>query len=696
MTSHSETAQTAQQSDGADRGDQAANPIFPFCAIVGQERMKLALTVNAINPGIGGVLIRGEKGTAKSTAARSLAALLPRLDVVAGCPYSCAPDAPFSGCGFCAGADAQGRRRQAVQRQARLVELPVSATEEAVVGALDIEAALREGSRRFEPGLLAAAHRGILYIDEVNLLNDHVVDALLDSAAMGRNFVEREGISFAHPAQFLLIGTMNPEEGDLRPQFIDRFGLAVEIDHIRDAPLRAEVVRRRIAYESDPAAFRAAWADAEDAERRRIADAKALLPSVVLDDAMLTFIARLCAEHEVDGLRADIVIYKTAQTLAAYGGRASVVPDDVLAAAEMALLHRMRRQPFDDPELNRERLRQMGRELADAPPDDAPEPPPEPQNGNPPQSNAGDDATPQQQPDAGDSAAGADDEVFGAGEPYQVKPLNLAATDRRRRTSRGRRASSRVSDRRGRYVGAMPPEGKATDLAMDATLRAAAPHQLRRGARTDGNLALKVEPWDLRQKVRESRVGSLIVFVVDASGSMGAERRMTAAKGAVMSLLTDAYQRRERVAMIAFRGAGSELALPPTSSANLARERLANMPTGGRTPMARALADAHALVRRQRLRDPDAPPFIALVSDCAANVSMAGGDAFDEALAVCERLRQDKVHAAVLDPAPRANRFGLARQVADALGGMRIPLSELRSDSIRRAVRDSVGQMNTE
>ena len=241
-------------------------------------------------------------------------------------------------------------------RQARLVELPVSATEEAVVGKLDIEVAIREGRRSFEPGLLASAHRGILYIDEVNLLNDHVVDVLLDSAAMGRNFVEREGISFSHPARFLLIGTMNPEEGDLRPQFIDRFGLAVEIEHIRDAERRAEVVRRRIAYEGDPDTFSEDWGREEKAERRRITDAMALLPSVTLDDGVLTFIARLCAEHEVDGLRADIVIYKASQTFAAYEGRTTVTPDDVLKVAEMALLHRMRRQPFDDPELDSEQL----------------------------------------------------------------------------------------------------------------------------------------------------------------------------------------------------------------------------------------------------------------------------------------------------------------------------------------------------
>ncbi len=644
--------------------------IFPFSAIVGQERMKLALILNAINPAIGGVLIRGEKGTAKSTAARSLAALLPQIEVVTGCPYSCEPTAPFAGCDFCA-----GEQRRAVGRQVRLVELPVSATEEAVVGTLDIEAAIREGSRRFEPGLLAAAHRGILYIDEVNLLNDHVVDVLLDSAAMGRNFVEREGISFSHPAQFLLIGTMNPEEGDLRPQFIDRFGLAVEIDHIRDAERRADVIRRRIAYESAPGAFQEGWSDTEATERKRIADAKALLPSVTVDDAILTFIARLCAEHEVDGLRADIVIYKAAQTLAAYRGRSSVTPDDVLTVAEMALLHRMRRQPFDDPEMNRDKLQDMAHDLL----------PPHQDTSKP---DMGDVTPPEAPHDNQQPEDGADEDVFGIGESFQVKPLNLDALDRRARASHGRRTVSRVRDHRGRYVGAMLPDGKVTDLAVDATVRAASPFQVRRAAYTDGNLALNVEPWDLRQKVRESRVGNLVVFLLDSSGSMGARQRMVAAKGAVISLLMDAYQRRDRVAMIAFRGAKSEVALPPTGSPKLARQRLDDMPTGGRTPLAQALADAHKLIQQQQRRSPDTPPLLTIVSDCRANVGMSGGnDPYEDALRICEAIRQDKVHSIVLDPAPLSNRFGLVERVADALGGEYIPLNELRADAIRAAVR---------
>ena len=654
--------------------NNAQDTIFPFSAIVGQERMKLALILNAINPAIGGVLIRGEKGTAKSTAARSLAALLPDIEIVTGCPYSCEPSSPFEGCDFCA-----GDQGHAVRRQARLVELPVSATEEAVVGKLDIEVAIREGRRSFEPGLLASAHRGILYIDEVNLLNDHVVDVLLDSAAMGRNFVEREGISFSHPARFLLIGTMNPEEGDLRPQFIDRFGLAVEIEHIRDAERRAEVVRRRMAYEGDPDTFSEDWGREEKAERRRITDATALLPSVTLDDGVLTFIARLCAEHDVDGLRADIVIYKASQTFAAYEGRTTVTPDDVLKVAEMALLHRMRRQPFDDPELDGEQLREMAQQIMDSQ---------QPLTSEPELG----DATPPDQPQSDENSHnGMDEDVFGTGDPFKVRALNLDALDGKQRASHGRRTTSRVRDRRGRYVGAEIPQDGISDLALDATLRAASPFQVRRRAYTENNLALKLEPWDLREKIRESRVGNLVVFLVDSSGSMGARQRMVAAKGAVISLLMDAYQRRDRVAMIAFRGTTSEVVLPPTDSPKLAQQRLDNLPTGGRTPMAQALADAQKLIRQQRQRSPDTPPLLVVVSDCRANVGLRNGiqdaDPFEQALRVCESLRQDEVQSIALDPAPRSNRFGLAQRIADTLGGEYIPLDELRATAISSAVR---------
>ncbi|MXX53973.1 MAG: VWA domain-containing protein, partial [Dehalococcoidia bacterium] len=477
------------------------------------------------------------------------------------------------------------------------------------------------------------------------------------------------------------IRTMNPEEGDLRPQFIDRFGLAVEIEHIREAERRAEVVRRRIAYEGDPDTFSEDWGREEKAERRRITDAMALLPSVTLDDGVLTFIARLCAEHEVDGLRADIVIYKASQTFAAYEGRTTVTPDDVLKVAEMALLHRMRRQPFDDPELDSEQLREMAQQIMDSQQSRSPEP------------DLG-DATPPEPPQSEENSHnGIDEDVFGTGDPFKVRALNLDALDGKQRASHGRRTTSRVSDRRGRYVGAEIPQDRISDLALDATLRAASPFQVRRRAYTDNNLALKLEPWDLREKIRESRVGNLVVFLVDSSGSMGARQRMVAAKGAVISLLMDAYQRRDRVAMIAFRGTTSEVVLPPTDSPRLAQQRLDNLPTGGRTPMAQALADAQKLIRQQRQRSPDTPPLLVVVSDCRANVGLRNGiqdaDPFEQALRVCESLRQDEVQSIALDPAPRSNRFRLAQRIAEALGAEYIPLDELRATTISAAVRSA-------
>jgi magnesium chelatase subunit D len=317
--------------------------LYPFSAVVDQETMQLALLLNAVNPAIGGVLIRGQKGTAKSTAARALAGLLPPLQstdlIIEMRTNGRTETAPFS--------------RQAAPR---FVELPVGASDDRVVGTLDIEHALQAGQRRFEPGLLSQAHGGILYVDEVNLLADHIVDVLLDAAASGINIVEREGISASHPARFILVGTMNPEEGDLRPQLLDRFGLAVEVAGQPEPAVRAEIVRRRIAYEANPAEFYARFAESEELLRRRIIEAQALLPQVTLSEGLLELITHICAGSGVDGLRADITIYKTALTLAAWEGRRQVIVEDIRRSAELALLHRRRRQPFEEPGLDRQQL----------------------------------------------------------------------------------------------------------------------------------------------------------------------------------------------------------------------------------------------------------------------------------------------------------------------------------------------------
>lgn len=338
-------------------------PVFPFTAIVGQDKMKLALVLNAISPEIGGVLIRGERGTAKSTAARALAALLPQMQVVEGCPFSCAPDDLGRLCSYCRERLAQGQTLRAVSRRTRFVDLPVSATEDRVVGTLDIERALRAGERHFEPGVLAAANRGLLYVDEVNLLDDHVVDLLLDSAAMGVNVVEREGISFSHPARFILVGTMNPEEGELRPQLLDRFALCVEIHSLPDAEDRVQVLERRLAYEADPEAFARAWAPAEEALSRRIAEARERLPLVTHTAQDLRYIAELTAALQVDGHRGDIVILKTARANAAYEGRNAISDLDIIHAAELALPHRLKRRPFQEDDVQPEQLEKKLRQV---------------------------------------------------------------------------------------------------------------------------------------------------------------------------------------------------------------------------------------------------------------------------------------------------------------------------------------------
>ncbi|MFQ5576397.1 MAG: ATP-binding protein [Anaerolineae bacterium] len=324
--------------------------IFPFTAIVGQDRMKRALILNAINPQIGGVLIRGERGTAKSTAARALADLLPEIKVVADCPFACNPDKPERFCDNCRERAAAGEELALVERRTKFVNLPVSATEDRVVGTLDIEKAIKQGERRFEPGVLAAANRGVLYVDEVNLLDDHVVDLLLDSAAMGINVVEREGISFSHPARFVFVGSMNPEEGDLRPQLLDRFALCVDIQSINNSHDRVSILERSLEYERDAARFYQTWLGEEETLSRAIGSARTLLPQVKYTPQDLKVIAELMAEMEVDGHRGDIVILKAALTHAAFEGRTQINTHDILIAAELTLPHRLRRRPFQDTE----------------------------------------------------------------------------------------------------------------------------------------------------------------------------------------------------------------------------------------------------------------------------------------------------------------------------------------------------------
>lgn len=326
--------------------------VYPFTAIVGQERMCRALILNAVNPRIGGVLIRGERGTAKSTAARALAALLPEVEIVGDCRFGCDPDRPTTWCTECRERHSNGEDLPILKRRTPFIDLPVSATEDRVVGTLDIEKAIKAGERQFEPGILAAANRGLLYIDEVNLLDDHVVDVLLDSAALGMNIVEREGISFTHPSRYILVGTMNPEEGDLRPQLLDRFALSVEIRGLRDAYDRVLIMERNLAFETDAPGFAQEWQEKEKNLSHQIEAAKKLVDQVTYSRSDLHSIAYLTSSFQVDGHRADLVILKAARAHAAFEGRLAISERDIALAAELALPHRLRRGPFQQVEIN--------------------------------------------------------------------------------------------------------------------------------------------------------------------------------------------------------------------------------------------------------------------------------------------------------------------------------------------------------
>jgi magnesium chelatase subunit D len=701
---------------------------YPFSAIVGQPQMKLALLLCAIDTSLGGVLICGDKGSAKSTASRALTAVLPAIKRRPGCLYNCLPEAPCAVCTVCN----VEHPEPGISGTVPFVTLPLGATEDRVIGALDLERAIRGATtlQAFKPGMLATAHRGVLYIDEVNLLSDHLVDVLLDVAAMGVNTVQREGMSLSHPARFTLIGTMNPEEGDLRPQLLDRFGLMVDVLAPRDKALRTEVVRRRIAFEADPEGYAKGWEREQLDLRRQIYNAQCLAPDVEVQDALLELISHLCCEFEVASMRADIVMYKAVRALAALDGRNAATPDDVRTAAELVLPHRRRRKPFEHPGLDREKLDQL---MQDAPQSTTAQS----QRGGRQhaekseatvaagadsesdigRNTASDTAQDDDRQSGGESDMDADhgddrefnensnqnsDENFdensgsGSGQNTQVfaasaSVANAAAPririERPRTSSIAGRRNDTANTEHGRTVRIVAdPDVNAGQIAVGATLRAA---NLRHKAMYGRNSTepISIMQSDLRRQVKEGKRASLILFVVDASGSMAAQRRMETVKGAVLSLLTDAYQRRDQVAVIAFGGPRATMLLAPTRSVDRAEEDLRELPTGGRTPLPHALQLALTTVK-QAGNGKECAPILILLSDGKANVPLAeGGDAWRESVALAEQLAASGVASLVLDTENGYLRLGRAAQLAEVLGAQCVGLDDLGAESLALAVK---------
>jgi len=579
----------------------------------------------AVRPEIGGVLIRGEKGTAKSTAVRALAAVLAEVD--AG---------------------------------SRLVELPIGATEDRVVGSLDLQKVLRDGEHAFSPGLLARAHGGVLYVDEVNLLHDHLVDIMLDAAAMGRVHIERDGISHSHEARFVLIGTMNPEEGELRPQLLDRFGLTVDVRASRDVAVRSEVIRQRLAYEADPAGFAARHAGQDSDLARRIADARGRVADVVLPDAELNRIAALCAAFDVDGMRADLVVARTAVAHAAWRGAQAVEAEDIRVAAELALPHRRRRDPFDDPGLD---PAQLDEALAST--DSGPEPEPDP---DPPGGGESVDGSSQPSVPQGNSSSSAPKPSAPPAATFRTRALTVPGVGE---GNPGRR--SRARNRSGAVVTATDAPEQGHGLHLFATVLNAV-----------GNGRLRPHPEDVRRAVRVGREGNLVIFVVDASGSMAARDRMSAVTGAALSLLRDAYQRRDKVAVITFRQDGARVLLPPTTSAHIASRRLTRFDTGGTTPLAQGLLAARDVVVRERVRDRTRRPLVVVLTDGRAT---GGPDPLGRSRSAARQLVAEGAAAVVVDCETSYVRLGLAADLAENLDAPLLQLEQLRADYLAQAVR---------
>jgi magnesium chelatase subunit D len=653
---------------------------LPFSAVVGQDDARLALLLGAVDPGLGGVLLTGEKGTAKTTLVRGLAGILPGVTVIAGCRFSCDPADPDPGCPD--GPHLGGSRSE--YRAARLVELPLGATDDRVTGSLDVPRVLAGATtaEAFEPGLLALANRGVLYVDEVNLLPDHIVDVLLDAAATGETSVEREGISLRHASRFLLVGTMNPEEGELRPQLLDRFGLCLPVIASDDPSRRAAVVRARLDHDRSPAASTAAHAPAERELGSRIGAARAALGVVVLPDAELLRVTTACATLGVDGMRGDLITCRAAIAHAAWQQRDIVTGADIRVAARLALLHRQRRGPFDDPGADAD---QLDKALGPDEEDDPPPPHPSPDDGGgdgdeggggpppgPPDAAAGPPAAGEADGPAGPADGTADRTGDGPGgaEPESASeraaggsvpaPSGISASAGPAFRVRHIQASGLGSGYEGRRSGSRGPHGRPIASVRSSSRPELLP-TMRAAVLARPGAAFAVTAGDLRASLRRGRESNLIVLLLDTSGSMAARRRSATVATTALSLLSDAYRRRDRVALLTFRGSEATVVVPPTGSVELAARRLRDLPVGGRTPLAAGLEAVRQLIRREGWRDPARRPILVLITDGRAT---GDGDAVAQAKRAASALARTAATSIVVDAEEGPVRLGLAGVVA--------------------------------
>jgi len=631
--------------------------IYPFAAIVGQEQAKRAVLAALVNPRAGGLLIGGCKGSAKTLLVRSSSALL-------------------------------GKQQ--------LINLPLNITEDMLFGSIDIEYAVSKGAKRFAPGLLSRANGNIIYIDEANLLRSELLTAVLDTAASGINCVERDGISYSEQLQFTVIGSMNPEEGTLPSHILDRFGMYVDVQGSKEISERVEIMHRILQFEQNPQSFCNTYAKETNDLKEQLEKAQELLAEVNITEAMMTLAAQMCAQAFCAGHRAEIYLLETARALAALAGRTYILPQDMDDAAQLVLVHRMRKPPEQqeeqqentEQEPEEDNLENQDDESQDNDDDDCQLPPPpsneDEDNG---QDDDDDDNEREDEDNPPDENQLVPEERIADIDKHFKMPKMLLDLGKNRaiRRGSGKRSTTRTDYKQGRYVRAELPKGKVEDLAFDATIRAAAPMQK---LREDNGCALNIKSEDMRQKVREKRIGNTFLFAVDASGSMGARERMRAVKGAIFYMLQEAYQKRDRVGMIAFRRQAAELLLPITRSVDMAQKCLAQMPTGGKTPLADGLSKALLTLSLLNKRDKEMEPVLILLTDGRANAVAEGDDPIASALKMAEKIREAKITALVIDTESGFIKLGLAKKIAAAMGASYYTLQNLSKDDIIHIVKN--------
>ena len=634
--------------------------IFPFVAVEGQEKIKKALLLNIINPKIGGVLINGEKGTAKSTLVRGIGEVFPEI---------------------------------------KIVNLPLNITEDNLLGSLDIEKTLKTGKKVFQDGLLKKCHNNILYIDEVNLLGDSIISNILEVASREINYIEREGISISHQCKFVLIGTMNPEEGGLRPQLLDKFGLYVNVEGSDDILERVKIIKKRLEFEDNPRKFCEKYKEDNEALREKIFRAKERLSEIKASEQIINIAIKIVEEANTTGNRAEIILIETAKGLAALEGRKYLNISDLKEAAEFVLPHRTNQKNQSVSKDDRENMENENSEEQE-------------NSGNNNELTDRDQKNQEKEENNQEENCNTDDkseieedeniensqekkensseleEEFKIGDIFKVKDIFLdSVRDNKKRSGTGKRCKTKSGSLQGKYVKSIIPKGKIIDFAFDATIRAAAPYQ----RKSDINgLKIKIRKEDIRVKVRERRTGTSILFIVDSSGSMGVKKRMEAVKGAIMSLLKDAYEKRDRVGLVAFRKDCAEELLPITRSIDLAQKKLEKLTTGGKTPLAAGIEKAYNIIKKELKKDEKVVPLILFLSDGKANYSISGKDPIKESLELAQKIKKENIRTIVIDTEEGFIKLEMAKTLSEALGAEYYKLENLKSEDMLKLIKNSI------